>query len=66
MGGGDNLYITPPHHIPPLAWGCLPPLYPVSPLPPCQNVVNGGIIPSVKRKKFSGKNDPLSEIYVYI
>lgn len=39
-----------------------PPTTPVSPLPPCQNVGLGGIIPSVKRKKFLGKIDPPSII----
>jgi len=59
MGGGGKMWISPPHYTPPLAWGSLPPYVPVSPLPPCQNVKKGGIIPYVNQRKFSGKTTPL-------
>ncbi len=64
-GGGDILWITPPCHIPPLAWGPTPPQVGVSPLPSCQNVRIWGIIPSVNRKKFLGKLTPISKIFSY-
>jgi hypothetical protein len=39
--------------------GTLPP---VSPLPSCQNVSFGGIIPYIAQKNFWGKNDPFPEL----
>jgi len=44
-----------------LAWGTPPLWLGVSPLPPCQNVIKGGIIPSIAQRKFSGKIDPPSK-----
>jgi hypothetical protein len=39
------------------------PLPPVSPLPSCQNVSFGGIIPYITQKNFWGKNYPFLTIY---
>ena len=41
------------------------PLPPVSPLPSCQNVSFGGIIPYITQKNFWEKNWPFSGIYNY-
>lgn len=55
VGGGDIMWISPPHIYPPLAWGTPPPLFRGIPPPPCHNVILGGIIPYVNQRKFSGK-----------
>jgi len=63
MGGGDTMCITPPYLYPPSGMGYTPPTLRGIPPPSRQNVRFGGIIPSIARIKFLGKNRPIWSIY---